>query len=63
MNNLTGSATIAVLNNMGQVVLNKQINAVGTQSVILDITKFPSGTYWISIQHDTVKTIEKIVKQ
>jgi len=63
INNLQGNATIALINNMGQVVLNRQIKAIGTQSIILDITKFPSGTYWISIQHDTVKTIEKIVKQ
>ena len=63
INNLTGSATIALINNMGQVVLNRQIKAIGTQSIILDITKFPSGTYWISILSGTNKSVEKIVKQ
>jgi len=62
INHFTGTADIKVLNNLGQIIIQKKMNAANTNGVVLDISKQPGGTYWISVQTDKDKAIEKLVK-
>jgi hypothetical protein len=63
INHLAGTANIGVFNNIGQAVLNKTITAATSSQVVLDISKQPKGSYWISIQTDETKLVKKVIVQ
>lgn len=63
INNYSGVANVKISNTLGQVILQKKINAIASVPVLLNISDAPQGTYWISIQTEKDHSIEKIIKQ
>ena len=58
----TTKATVRITSLLGSEVLNQTYNTINT-SLMLDISKFESGTYLIQVTTDNVSEIKKIVKQ
>jgi len=63
INHVPGSANIEVFNNIGQPVFYEKITVLGSKLLLLDLSKQPKGTYWISIQTNENSTVKKLIIQ
>lgn len=61
--NLHETLHVTVINNAGQVVLQKAISpANATSTVLLDIRKLAAGSYWVKISTEANTVVKKLVK-
>jgi len=59
---LSGNETIAITNNQGQVITQRQV--LGSEIANFDFSNFPVGLYFISVHSESGKTIktQKVIK-
>ena len=62
INGYTGMAKIKVMTTTGQVVSEQKISSVNTSTTNIDISKQPSGSYWIVVETTRGKVIKTVVK-
>jgi hypothetical protein len=60
---IVGEATLQIVNTLGQVVLEESLNASGTLTQTLDVSKLLKGTYMLKLQSDGSQTIKRFIKQ
>lgn len=62
LNNASADAVITIRNEIGQVVKEKRVAAVDSNSLSMDISSVSKGVYFISIISGNDKYVEKIIK-
>jgi hypothetical protein len=63
INNAASDVNIKVMDGLGQLVTEKKSAAPNVNPVLLDISQVAKGMYWIIIESDSNKSVEKIIKQ
>jgi hypothetical protein len=55
--------TLKVRNNLGQVVLEEQVSANGNFAKAIELIQFESGVYFLSLENEKERLVEKIIVQ
>lgn len=55
--------TLKVRNNLGQIVLEEQVNITGNFTKAIDLSSYESGIYFLSLENESERFLEKIVVQ
>jgi hypothetical protein len=62
INNAVSDVQVKVMNNLGQLITKKKAGITNTNPVLLDISHAAKGIYWVIIENEGNKSIEKIIK-
>jgi hypothetical protein len=60
LNNKASSSKIQIMNNLGQIILNKTTN---NQEEIIDLAQWSSGLYYVRIEYNQQVEIHTLIKQ